>query len=252
MLSFKRLSIPPRLNDRLLDPLSVADHTKYLFFHNRLRTILDTIQRKGAPVREIERFGDSADWLRAVDHLFRHWSPPWAFAYVHHTYPALHWPGFKAPTVDPSTFAFLWFHGFVDPETLTGFRLQVGEFRCPICGRLTPRHGLTLRFGVPGCGCTKRMLRPTPAYVTVSEDFDRLDIVNAFRSRAREQRALDVVDYDGQQDGVVFGFVGNRMGAVECLLGNAVANGLPVFILGKDDASVTRIRRPIVGGLSLG
>lgn len=250
--SFKRLSVPPRLNDRLLDPLSLADHVKYLYFHNRLRTVLDTIQKKGAAEKEIERFGDSADWLRAVDHLFRHWSPPWAFAYIHHTYPAHHWPDRQAGTVSPATFAFLWYHGFVDPNTLISYKFHVPEFHCLLCGRATPRTGLVLRYGVPGCGCEKRMLRPTPAYVTVSDDWSRPDIVDAFLWRAGEQRSLDVQKFDGlQQDGPVFGFVGDRRGPTEELLRCASEHGVPVFVLGKDHAAINRSRRSVAYGLEL-
>lgn len=249
--SFKKLSVPPRLNDRLLEPLSVSDHAKYLFFHSRYRRILDTIQRQGGTERAVERFGQSADWLRTVDHLMLRWSKVWAFAYIHHTYPAFDWPDDETlGTVDPLTFAFLWYHGF---EDYGAFRFQVAApYACPFCGRTTTWTETVFRFGVPSCGCGKRILNPTSAYVMVSDDFGQEALVDAFRRRCREQRVLDLVPLSGRvQSGMVFAFVGRRAGSAEEELRGLVEQGLPTFILGKNHAANSARRKPIVGGVKL-
>ena len=249
--SFRKLAIPPRINDRLLDPLSVEDHAKYLRIHNRLRSILDLMKRKGATRPGIVRFGQSADWLRAVDHLMRRWSPEWAFAYIHQTFPPFEWPDDpERGTVDPLTFAFLWLHKAADPETLGALSFRpLSPFPCPLCSKEIGWKEIVLRRGLPTCGCAKRILRPTHASIIVGE-FPRLALIENFRRRCREQRVLDVTaDPPG---GLVFLFSERRAGASEVQVSEAIRNGSPVFVIGKCDAARQLAKRqPVFDGLVL-
>lgn len=251
--SFKKLSIPPRLHERILDPLSLADHAKYLYFHNHCRRVLDTIQRKGGSPRVIEQFGHTADWLRAVDHFVRRWSAPWAFAYIHHTYPAYHWPDDSSRgTVDPLTFAFLWFYGEPTVDLLGSLRFEpLSEYPCLICGRRIGRLDTVLRFGAPSCGCVKRILRPSQACIIVSEDFPHPTLVESFRKRCQQQKVIDPLSaWDSAT--VTFGFVARRSGFAEAKLKRSMDDARPTFVLGsREYVSTAEDNRPPVGGLAV-
>lgn len=249
--SFRKLAIPPRINDRLLDPLSVEDHAKYLRIHNRLRSILDVLKRRGATKQAITRFGQSADWLRAVDHLMRRWSPEWAFAYIHQTFPAFEWPDDpNRGTVDPLTFAFLWLHKSADPDAFSSLSFRpLSRFPCPLCRREIGWQETVLRRGLPTCGCTKRILRPTHASIIVGE-FPRTDLIENFQRRCREQRVMDVgADSPGS---LVFLFSLRRSGASEVKVSEAIRSGSSVFAVGKCDGTQQHsARQPILDGIVL-
>lgn len=237
--SFRKFCVPPRIHDYLLEKLSLPDYTKYVYFHAKLKRMLHLMRKSGAAESAILDFGESADWLRAVEHFFRRWSPTWAYAYIHHSFPAFYWPGnseWKTPS--PLTFAFSYLFGDSSPLELStnSWSLLNDAMRCYFCGRTIVQSEVCLRWGAPGCSCGKPMLYPIRVYVIVSD----VPIATTFLERASKFSSLDAklcegfIPTDAQ---LVLGFPRERRGPVESLLKDSVQRGIPTFIWGHTDVS---------------
>ena len=146
-MSIPKLSLVPRISDHVLSELSIKDHTKYLYFYYRFKTMLQNYENYSQ--KQINILAARLDWFRNINYLFMTHHKLLGCSYIRETYPALEWPDVSLTTVGALEFAFHYQCNNERPLVFLDYYFNIeSDYNCFYCGVPVKRGKYTLRRGL--------------------------------------------------------------------------------------------------------
>ncbi len=169
-MSYQKLSLPPRVHDRILKSLSPHDYVKYVFLYNKYKGMLG--RARGLARDQQLRVGFALDWFRQINFLLVNY-PRWlSLGYITDTYPVGEWPDKDYSTVKAFEYAYHRQVGNTLPQAFseTYVRMSGKSYLCCFCGRKMPSNEPVLCKGLPSCcGCSGELVRPVKLFLYSEE-----------------------------------------------------------------------------------